>query len=224
MAREVFPRTVVEETPSHDGKICYAAWKLVETDARARTPPDASNRPKWSIQVYDTTPHAGDRKHVKATALKLEESTREGRAMRSARDRVEVHGLPLPADAPEAERVARCTAHHRAEIAARNATGTTDFFIPPTFDDTWERQILIIDNPEASWDETGGAFLAVFFDLTPEARAEDPDGSDLYVVRLAGADLGQRLRPFTESIEWFYESYVEDGTIYRDLERWQQKA
>ncbi|KAL0942313.1 uncharacterized protein CTRU02_200199 [Colletotrichum truncatum] len=227
MAKKVYSRTVVEEAPSHDGKICYAAWKLTESDPDVRTSPEASNRPKWSIQVYDTTPMAGDREHIITVAQKLEESTRQGRDRRGAPNRIEVHGLPLHADTPENERVARCTAHHRAEVAERNATGVTDFFIPPTFDDTWKHRVLIIDKPEGSWDESekqDGAFLAVFFDLQPQARAEDPDGSDLHSIRFTGADLVENLRSFTKSIEWFYESYVEDGTIYRDLEKWQQKA
>ncbi|KAK1961212.1 hypothetical protein LY78DRAFT_662305 [Colletotrichum sublineola] len=231
MGKRVYPRTVVEEAPSHDSRPCYAAWEMTETDPDTQTPPDASNRPKWSIQIYDTTPAAGDREHVKATAIKIEESTRRVRDRRGAPDRVEVHGLPLPADTPEAERVALCTAHHRAEVAARNASGAADFFIPPTFDDLWERRILVIDKPdagEAGPSETdgngGGAFFAVFFGMKPEAAAEGPGGPDYEIMRFSGKDLGDRLRGFTSSIEWFYDSYVGDGTIYRDLEKWRREA
>ncbi|KAK6222544.1 hypothetical protein QIS74_04246 [Colletotrichum tabaci] len=237
MGKRVYPRTIVEEAPSHDGRPCYAAWQMTEMDPDTQTPPDASNRPKWSIQLYDTTPEAGDREHIKATAKRLEESTRRARQRREAHSRVEVHGLVLPAGTPEAERVALCAAHHRAEVAARNASGTADFFIPPTFDELWERRILVIDKPvaDAARDESspgtgerdddgGGAFLAVFFDMIPEAAAEGPDGPDYEVVRFPGRDLGDRLRSFTSSIEWFYNSYVGNGTIYSDLEKWRREA
>ncbi|WQF84006.1 hypothetical protein CDEST_09020 [Colletotrichum destructivum] len=242
MAKRVYPRTIVEEAPSHDGRPCYAAWQMTEMDPDTQTPPDASNRPKWSIQLYDTTPAAGDREHIKATVKRLEESTRRARRRREATSRVEVHGLVLPAGTPEAERVALCTAHHRAEVAARNASGTADFFIPPTFDDTWERRILIIKKPDAAArdeslpgtgerddnddddDDGDGAFLAVFFDLKPEAAAEDPGIPDCVVKRFPGKELGDRLQSFTSSIEWFYDSYVADGTIYSDLEKWRRKA
>lgn len=233
MGKRVYPRTIVEEAPSHDGRPCYAAWQMTETDPDTQTPPDASNRPKWSIQLYDTTAAAGDREHIKATAKRLEESTRRARQRREAHSRVEVHGLVLPVGTPEAERVALCAAHHRAEVAARNASGTADFFIPPTFDDTWERRILIIEKPDvAARDESspgtdendGGAFLAVFFDIKPEAAAEDPGIPDRVVERFPGKELGDRLQSFTSSIEWFYDSYVGDGTIYSDLEKWRREA
>ncbi|KAJ0165192.1 hypothetical protein CTA2_12066 [Colletotrichum tanaceti] len=242
MGRRVYPRTVVEEAPSHDGRPCYAAWEMTETDPDAQTPPDASNRPKWSIQLYDTTPAAGDREHVRATAKRVEDSTRRARQRREALSRVEVHGLAVPAGTPEAERVALCAAHHRAEVAARNASGTADFFIPPTFDDLWERRILVIDKPIAAAaardesspetnendndndndDDDGGEFLAVFFGLKAGAATESPGVPDYEVVRFPGKDLGDRLRSFTSSIEWFYDSYVGDGTIYGDLEKWRR--
>ncbi|CCF45788.1 hypothetical protein CH063_14750, partial [Colletotrichum higginsianum] len=84
MGKRVYPRTIVEEAPSHDGRPCYAAWQMTEMDPDTETPPDASNRPKWSIQLYDTTPAAGDREHIKATAKRLEESTRRARQRREA--------------------------------------------------------------------------------------------------------------------------------------------
>ncbi|KAF6822242.1 hypothetical protein CMUS01_11168 [Colletotrichum musicola] len=226
MGRRVYPRTVVEEAPSHDGRPCFAAWEMVETDPDKQTPPDAyaSNRPKWSIQLYYTTPAAGDPEHVKSTAKRIEESTLQARSRREARSRVEVHGLPLPADTPEAERVALCMAHHRAEIAARNASGTADFFIPPTFEDLWQRRIVVIVDDGQGAGEDGGAYLAVFFDMTPEAAAESPGGPAHHIVRLTGRDLGDGLQRFTSSIEWFYDSYVADGTIYSDLEKWRSEA
>ncbi|EFQ31011.1 hypothetical protein CGRA01v4_08549 [Colletotrichum graminicola] len=230
MGRRVYPRTVVEKAPSHDGMPCFAAWEMTEMDPDTQTPPDASNRPKWSIQLYDTTPAASDHEHVRATAIKVEESTRQARDRRGASNRVEVHGLPLPAGTPEAERVALCAAHHRAEVAARNASGAPDFFIPPTFDDVWEHRIVVIENPDAGeaspseTDDKDGTFLAVFFSMKPQAAADSPGGPDYEVVRFSGKDLGDRLQDFTSSIAWFYDSYVGDGTIYHDLEKWRREA
>ncbi|KAF6823063.1 hypothetical protein CPLU01_11626 [Colletotrichum plurivorum] len=108
MGRRFYPRTVVEEAPSHDGRPCYAAWEMSEADPNTQTPPDASNRPKWSIQLYDTTPTAAERTYIRAVAKQVEESTREARRRREAQSRVEVHGLPLPAGIPDAERAALC--------------------------------------------------------------------------------------------------------------------
>lgn len=245
MGRRIYPRTVVEEAPSHDGRPCYAAWKMNEADPDTQTPPDASNRPKWSIQLYDTTPAAVDRAHVRAAAKQVEESTREARRRREAHSRVEVHGLPLPAGTPDAERAALCMAHHRAELAARNASGAAaDFFIPPTFDGLWEHRILVSvggndddddhprageatrSGPEADGKNGGGpAFLAVFFGMKPEAAAENPgDEPDMHVMRFSGEELGDRMLGFTHSIEWFYDSYVADGTIYSDLEKWRSEG
>lgn len=224
MGKKIYPRTVVEQAPSHDGKPCFAAWEMTETDPDTQTPPDASNRPKWSIQLYDTTSAAGDHENVKTTAKRIEESTLQARSRREARSRVEVHGLPLPADTPEAERVALCMAHHRAEIAARNASGTADFFIPPTFDDLWQRRIVVIVDDRQSAGEGGAAYLVVFFDMTPEAAAESPGGPDYRIVRVTGSDLGDGLQRFTSSIEWFYDSYVADGTIYSDLDKSRSEA
>ncbi|KAF6815391.1 hypothetical protein CMUS01_12453 [Colletotrichum musicola] len=245
MGRRIYPRTVVEEAPSHDGRPCYAAWKMSEADPNAQTPPDTSNRPKWSIQLYDTTPKAADRTYVRAIAKQVEESTCEARRRREAHSRIEVHGLPLPAGTSDAERATLCAAHHRAELAARNASGAAaDFFIPPTFDAWWEHRILVAvgsDNddgddprageatrsgPEADGKDGGGpAFLAVFFGMKPEAAAENPGGGpDMDVVRFSGEELGDRMLGFTSSIEWFYNSYVGDGTIYSDLKKWRREG
>lgn len=125
---------------------------------------------------------------------------------------------------PENELVAMCAAHHRAEVARRNASGTADFFIPPTFDEFFKHRFLVIDKPEAveaslleTDEENGGAFLAVFFGRTPEYAAETPGEPDYLVQRFPSKDLGAHLKNFTESIGWFYDSYVGDGTIYSDL-------
>ncbi|KAH0439390.1 hypothetical protein CcaCcLH18_02867 [Colletotrichum camelliae] len=227
MGKRVYPRTIVEEAPSHDGKPCYAAWEMTEMDPETQTPPDASNRPKWSIQIYETTPAAGEREYIKAIAKKIEERTRRDRDRRGARNRIEVHGFPLPADLPDAERVALCAEHHRAEVAVRNASGVADFFIPPSFSELWEHHIIIIDNP-GTGEPNGGAFLAVSFDMRPEAAAEspaeDPAEPDYDISRYMGKCLGDRLWDSMSFIEYFYDSYVENGTIYSDLEKWRREA
>ncbi|KAF6781601.1 hypothetical protein CSOJ01_16069, partial [Colletotrichum sojae] len=123
-----------------------------------------------------------------------------------------------------------------------------DFFIPPTFDVWWEHRILVAvggdddddDHPRAGGEEAtrsgpeadgrdgGGcpAFLAAFFGMKPEAAAENPGGggpgADMDVVRFHAEELGDRMLGFTSSIEWFYDSYVGDGTIYSDLEKWRR--
>ncbi|KAF4938573.1 hypothetical protein K4K60_003869 [Colletotrichum sp. SAR11_57] len=223
MGKKVYPRTIVEEAPSHDGKPCYAAWEMIETDPDTQTPPDASNRPKWSIQIYETTPAAGDREYIKGIAKKIEEKTRRDRDRREAPNRIDIHGFPLPADLPEADRVARCVAHHRAEVAMRNASGTADFFIPPNFSELWEYQIIIIDNPGAA-EPGGGAFLTVSFGMRPEVAAEGLGGPDYDIARYTGKCLGDRLWSYMSFVEYFYDSYVENGRIYSDLEKWRREA
>lgn len=49
MARIGYQRRIVEKTPSHDGKPNFTAWKLSERKPDNRTPPDETNRPKFSL-------------------------------------------------------------------------------------------------------------------------------------------------------------------------------
>lgn len=220
MARTCYQRLVVENAPNHDNtRPCSSAWWLRDYEPVEDTPANPERRPKWSIQVYDTTPQAADAAHVQRQARKIFEETWEQRRNegRELPDRVDVYGLPLPADTPDEERVRRCIAHQNREIHERNATGRADFFIPPTFDEPYSRVLMIIAAPEEAWNQGDGGFIDVAFDLTPKSRRAGVRQSDPTWGRVTWDDLGEALGPFRESLSWFTHSYVHDGTLDDDL-------
>ncbi|KAF6783484.1 hypothetical protein CSOJ01_15892 [Colletotrichum sojae] len=120
MGRRFYPRTVVEEAPSHDGRPCYAAWEMCEADPDIQTPPDVSNRPKWSIQLYDTTPAAADRTYIRAVAKQVEESTREARRRREAHSASRSTAFRSP-PAPPTPSARRCAQRTTAPSSPRGA-------------------------------------------------------------------------------------------------------
>ena len=77
MARSVYPRTIVEKTPNHrPGMASYTAWTLNDFKADGSTPPSADNRPRFSIQIYDTMPAAASDAHIKWLCEYIHECTR----------------------------------------------------------------------------------------------------------------------------------------------------
>jgi hypothetical protein len=78
---------------------------------------------------------------------------------------LDFYRLAMPADTTVDDRVAKCIEHQKAEVAARNATGKTDYFIPKTYGFwNYERRIFVIIKPGAEW-EQGGEFLQFRFDI-----------------------------------------------------------
>jgi len=111
------------------------------------------------------------------------------------------------ADASEEERIAKCKAHILANIAARETSGDDHFYVPELRShDQWNRAILIINQPENSWNEDEGGFLAVYWDLDPgyleilaQAYGEDYQEPETSAFRYTRDELGRllgRLRSF----------------------------
>ena len=209
-------KNIIERAPNHDNKNpCFTAWEL-----RSMTPglPAIPRfRPKWSIQMYDTTPQAGDEDHIRALVTKIHEDTLESRGGmgRNRPDRIDLYGMPMPVDTPEEVRVAQCVAHQRAEIAARNATGNGDFFIPPSFGHFYNRIIVVIDKPEETWGddeaEGEGAFITVDFDKLPRTPHHAPDPR---ARRMPKEELDEDgLWDCREGVETFNDNYVVDGVV-----------
>ncbi|KAI2606212.1 uncharacterized protein GGS25DRAFT_500149 [Hypoxylon fragiforme] len=232
----ITPGTIVERAPNHDpNNYCFTAWEYLEpaeddtdddTDDgtnHGATPKNPITRHKWSIQIYVTIPEASNEEYLRALVRKIHDETLQirGGSGRHAPDRMDMYGLPLPPGTSEEETVAQCVSHQKHEIAARNATGRSDFFIPPTFDNTYNNLILIVDQPEEKWNEGEGGFLVVQFDKLPQYKSDQSDPS---WMRVDWDYLGQALWQFREMIEWFYDSYVYDGTMDEDLERWHRES
>ncbi|KAI1401692.1 hypothetical protein F4819DRAFT_315932 [Hypoxylon fuscum] len=243
---KVHSKTIVEEAPSHDDDTpCFTAWTLWRKFHKSlkNHPNLASKRPKWSIQVYDTTPGPRNTDHLRSLAKMLHETTWEARSVmgRDSPDRIDIYGLALPAEMPEIPRVERCVEHQKAEIAARNRTGKSDFYIPPSFDnsglDCYNRHILIIDKKEDSWNKEPGGFIRVSFDRRLDRKAKSSQQStkkkeeeteeyqypDIHSSRLTYTKLQDYgLWAFRESIEWFYNCYVMDGMLETELNEYKQ--
>ena len=199
---------LVEHVSSHDNTPCYTAWVRQEI---VKVPQGWSaedfgiphERPQWSLQIYDTTPRAADPAHLKTLAETFHKETREEReaAGRDQPDRIDVWGIPFAVDAPEEERIAKCKAHILAEIAARMTSGHDDFHVQELHDHyKWKRAIVIIDQPEESWNRSQGGFLAVYWDIRPSylemlARAygEDYQEPETSAFRYTRTELGELL-------------------------------
>ncbi|KAF1922829.1 uncharacterized protein M421DRAFT_10182 [Didymella exigua CBS 183.55] len=199
---------LVEEVSSHGNTPCYTAWVREEI---VRVPQGwsasdftiATQRPQWSLQIYDTTPQAADQDHLKTLAETLHRETREERGAggRDEPDRIDVWGMPFAADASEEDRIAKCKAHISAEMAARHTSVDDDFYVSEFHShDQWKRAILIIDQPQESWNEGEGGFLAVYWDPHPgyldmlaQAYDEEYQEPDTSAVRYTRDGLGQLL-------------------------------
>lgn len=205
---KVRKRYVVEEAPSHGGTPCFTAWARQEI---AEIPQGwsasdftiADVRPQWSLQIYDTTPHAASPEHLRKLAVMLHTETREERegGGRGRPDRFDVWGMPCAEDASDVESLAKCKAHLLAAIAARESSGENGFHVPELHGHyQWMRARLIIDRPQGDWDESEGGFLEVHWGLQPEYLAmlaqeyggdhQEPDTS---VSRHTRDEIGQLL-------------------------------
>jgi hypothetical protein len=205
---------LVEEAASHDSTPCYTAWvreEIVQVPyGWSASDFDVANQhPQWSLQIYDTTPQAADPDRLKTLAETLHKETRKERGVggRDQPDRIDVWGMPFAVDASDEERIAKCKAHILAEIAARETSAHNDFHVPELRSHHhWNRAILIIDQPEESWNQNEGGFLAVYWDLHPsyletlaQAHGESRQGPETSAFRYTRDDLGQllgRLRSF----------------------------
>jgi len=199
---------VVEEASSHDSTPCYTAWVREEIlqVPQGWSASDfnvANERPQLSLQIYDTTPQAADPDRLKTLAETLHKETREerGAGCRDQPDRIDVWGMPFAADASKEERIAKCKAHILAEIAARQTSGDDGFHVPELRSHyQWNRAIVIIDQPEESWNEGEGGFLVVYWDLDPsylemvaQAYGEDHQEPETSAIRYTRDGLGQLL-------------------------------
>lgn len=199
---------VVEEISCSDNTPCYTAWvrKEMVQVPQGWSASDfhiASERPQLSFQIYDTTPQAVDRGHLKRLAETLHKETREERGFggRDQSDRIDVWGMPFAADVSEEEKIAKCKAHILAQIAARETFENDGFRVPELQGHYhWKRVILIIDQPEESWNEDKGGFLAVYWDLYPsylemlaQAHGEGYSEPDTSAFRYTRDELGQEL-------------------------------
>ncbi|KAF5519666.1 hypothetical protein CGCA056_v009986 [Colletotrichum aenigma] len=141
------------------------------------------------------------------------------------RYRIEVIGLALPEDTSDSERIERCMEHHRAEVAARRTTGSV-FFIQTAVQGDYKHRIAIrrLDEDRLGEIYSGGNFLDVSFDPKAMVRPSDPEMSQYGSSRFATANVGRVFGTFRQSIRWFYDRYVDNGTIYRDMETWKLEA
>ncbi|KAI8663680.1 hypothetical protein NCS57_00969600 [Fusarium keratoplasticum] len=231
---------VTEEAPSHDGTLCCSVWEARE----AWENPEPIKRPKWGLQIYDTRSNSGkSMKQLKKLALKIYEDTWDERSAmgRETLDRIDLYGLAMSEGTSPAKRAERCRGHNVKEIAARNATGKGDFYIPRMdcgFPESGQRSILIIDRLDDKWDEPDeGGFLHVQWD--PEVR-EDKTESDVdstesslterredeisfyryeYTNQVPGVMQGMR-----DGVEWFDINYVDSGLLDEELRQAVKKA
>ncbi|KAF4908460.1 hypothetical protein CGCVW01_v012242 [Colletotrichum viniferum] len=227
------PQSVVVEAPCHDGRPCFAVWAYTDKDTRSPAGPDLSNIPLWVIRVYHTLPEAVYAYHVRDTAEKIYTlaHTRFDALDKAYlehpkyRYRIEVIGLPLPEDTSDSERIERCMEHHRAEVAARRTTGSV-FFIQTAVQGDYKHRIAIrrLDEDRLGEIYSGGNFLDVSFDPKAMVRPSDPEMSQYGSSRFATANVGRVFGTFRQSIRWFYDRYVDNGTIYRDTETWKLEA
>ncbi|KUJ12879.1 uncharacterized protein LY89DRAFT_785441 [Mollisia scopiformis] len=181
------------------------------------------DRPIFSFQVYDTTENSADHAHLDAVATKIHEDTYEERDFYGGMfsDRLDFYGLAMPSDTTQEERVQKCIEHQKAEIAARNATGKTDYYIPGTFDQRdYQRQFVIIDKTDPQWEQGEGGFLKVRYDLLHGEREEDDQCPEISCRRADGINaLGKWLYESKSIGQWFYETYVGGGLIQEEMPR-----
>ncbi|KAH8882032.1 hypothetical protein GQ53DRAFT_734602 [Thozetella sp. PMI_491] len=164
---------VVEQAPSHDGAPCFTSYSI-----------DSENkvRPPFALRIYDTRPVAGDVEGTRQLALKIQRGTEAERwgikPVDEERDRIEVTGLPLPADASNEQRFEACKTHHLAEIEARNATGKLDFYIPATYDTYgyWHAFIIIVHLGEGWEDVALNRYPVTPAQMTSEHEREWEEG------------------------------------------------
>lgn len=219
---EVFMQ--VESVPTYDNSLCYSAWQAERTYVSLEEP--SKSRPKWGLQIYDTTPSCGrDAARLERLALKLYEDTWDTRSGtgRGERDRTDLYALPMEAGLSDEDRVEKCKSHYFAEKEARNAEGISksDHYIPQAVtNDMWQHSIMIIAQAEETWDEGEGGFIQVKWERKGEAQPSTPEQSVTRWLYEGGTNLGQVLGDMREDVEWFTlhhctETY-EDGALACD--------
>jgi hypothetical protein len=232
--RVVKPKVVIDPIHTHDSIPAVAIY-IVDSET--------IKCPLFSYQVYDVSPHQPSKTHAMTVAVQLHEGTIEKRRRNyEFPQRIDVYSFPLQFDYPEDEKVALCIKHQRAEIDARMKSGTTNFFMQPTFDpEDYQRSFFIIDSSMEEFE--GKGFLSVSYDLKVqnEEREEDNQLPEISVGRtkdisrwcLNPEDAKKRLEerpPVMEALglimglkedkaQWFYQSYVKEGTIYEDIRK-----
>lgn len=157
------PKDNLEHIPTHDSTPCTSIWRepIFPDDDQPLV------RPIYSLQIYDTTPHSSKQSYFDAVATTIQKSTFDEQDGYDSMQqiRLDFYGLEMPEGFPETERVERCIRHQKKEIAARNATGKMDYYIPRTFDERdWQRELYIIDREEKHWAEGEDGFLKNMFD------------------------------------------------------------
>lgn len=244
MALEV--SDVVEEAPSHDGTPCFSAWEC----SRAADPQyrhlEPGTRPKYSIQIYDTTPGSGNLEHLKALAGDIHKGTCEHRTLGNDsdwNDRLDVYSLAMPHRTPLDDRVRRCIAHQKAEIVSRNLSGRSDFYISGTYRKRDHRRVLFIVAREvepAAWerdqdadagsdewdpDTWDGPLCAVFWGF-PEMAIEEREryGLGLLGPRIEPMGPGELadyiLQDVKVSMGWFQQCYIGERRMEREIARY----
>lgn len=179
---KVHEQCVVEQVPSyHDPSTpCYTAWireEIVKVPEgwSASDFTIANERPQRSIQIYNTTPQAAnpDRLQTLAWEFQTELCKDHGVGGRDQTARIDVWAKPFTAEDSEETKINTCKAHILAEITARETLGDDSFHISKfSSHDQWKRFLLIMDQPEESWDRDEAGFLAVYWDhhSGPETR------------------------------------------------------
>lgn len=198
-------KDIIEHITTHDITPCTTAWHQKIIHGKS------SERPGYSIQIYSTTPDSANTSHLDSVALKIFKKTFDERNDTNAlqRHRLDFYGLEFPTGTSEDEKVERCIAHQKLEIAARNATGKLDLFIPGTYDtDYWQRCLYIIIEPEEKWVEGEEAFLMVMYDLVEKEREEDDQVDEVIHVRMGTKMLGECFGDKREMRRWFHEEVV----------------
>lgn len=178
----VHEECVVEKAPSyHDPSIpCYSAWIREEI---VKVPEGwlasdftiANKRPQRSFQIYNTTSQAAnlDRLQTLAREFQTELCKDHGVGGRDQTARIDVWAKPFTANESEETKINTCKAHILAEITARELLGDGSFHISKlSSHNQWKRFLLIMDQPEESWDQDKADFLAVYWDhhSGPETR------------------------------------------------------
>ncbi|KAH8589518.1 hypothetical protein B0O99DRAFT_745947 [Bisporella sp. PMI_857] len=215
------PKVVIDPIRTHDLIPAVAIYTVADSEP--------IKCPLFSYQVYDVSPHQPSSTRAMTVAVQLHEGTIGQRGRNpEIPQRIDVYSFPMPFDCTEDDKAVLCISHQRAEIDARMKSGTTDFFMQPTFlEEEFE----------------GKGFLSVGYDqkVPNEEREEDDhppvisvgrtkDMSGWYLnpkhakKRLEGRPLvmealGSVMRSREDIVQWFYLSYVREGTIYEDIRK-----
>ncbi|KAF4470347.1 Arca [Fusarium albosuccineum] len=222
--RKIYTRTIVEKAPSHNGMPCYAVWEKTEYQHELNTPPDDTSRLKWCIQIYDTSPAAGDPEYLRTVAERIHTTTWPNRDVWEHPNRIEIHGLPLPEGTFDKIRVERCIGHQKAEAMARHEARDADFLLQPLFNDYHWRG-FITSTHKSFWGLPRVDFLEVEFERRTKPLRPWTEGwteDEMEQIRELGFSICPHIHftdgllRFCEGISWFYESFVNEGRLTED--------